>query len=195
MEGELERLDHLITQLLEVGRIDAIGEQSEPEEISLETMLRKCGVAACAHHQKDEAEIIQYDLQPMMIFARPLVVETVFRNLLDNAIKYAGDPPRVEVQVRKAERGRVIIRILDNGQGVPHELRKRIFQMFFRAGSELTRRQKGTGLGLYIVQVLVKQLRGRISVHDRAGVSGSVFEVDLPGHEQITNIPPETAAV
>ena len=131
----------------------------------------------------------------MMIFARPLVVETVFRNLLDNAIKYAGDPPRVEVQVRKAERGRVIIRILDNGQGVPHELRKRIFQMFFRAGSELTRRQKGTGLGLYIVQVLVKQLRGRISVHDRAGVSGSVFEVDLPGHEQITNIPPETAAV
>lgn len=195
MEGELERLDHLITQLLEVGRIDAIGEQSDPEEISLETMLRKCGVAACAHHQKDEVETIQYDLQPMMIFARPLVVETVFRNLLDNAIKYAGDPPRVEVQVRKAERGRVIIRILDNGQGVPHELRKRIFQMFFRAGSELTRRQKGTGLGLYIVQVLVKQLRGRISVHDRAGVSGSVFEVDLPGHEQITNIPPETAAV
>jgi signal transduction histidine kinase len=179
--------------LLEVGRIDAIGEQSDPEEISLETMLRKCGVAASAHHQKDEAEIIQYDLQPMMIFARPLVVETVFRNLLDNAIKYAGDPPRVEVQVRKAERGRVIIRILDNGQGVPHELRKRIFQMFFRAGSELTRRQKGTGLGLYIVQVLVKQLRGRISVHDRAGVSGSVFEVDLPGHEQITSIPPETA--
>ena len=185
MEEELERLDHLITQLLEVGRIDVIGEQSEPEELSLETLLRKCGAAACAHHKKDEAETIIYDFQPTMVFARPLVLETVFRNLLDNAIKYAGDPPQIEVRVRNGERGRVIVQIIDNGLGVPHELRKRIFRMFFRAGSELTRRQKGTGLGLYIVHTLVKQLNGRVSVHDRAGETGSVFEVELPGHEAI----------
>ena len=108
-------------------------------------------------------------------------METVFRNLLDNAVKYAGDPPQVEVQVRVTDRGRVITRIADNGQGVPPELRKRIFGMFFRAGSELTRRQKGTGLGLYIVQTLVRQMKGRVSVHDRPGFAGSVFEVDLPG--------------
>ena len=182
MEEELERLDHLITQLLEVGRIDAIGLQSDPEEISLETMLRKCGAAACAHHKKDESQTIVYDCQPTVVFARPLVLETVFRNLLDNAIKYAGEPPKVEVHVRCGERGRIVIRIVDNGQGVPPELRTRIFRMFFRAGSELTRRQKGTGLGLYIVHVLVKQLHGRVSVHDRPGASGSVFEVELPGH-------------
>ena len=145
--------------------------------------MRKFGAAACAHHKKDEAETITFDFQPMAVFARPLVLETVFRNLLDNAIKYAGDPPRIEVQVRKGERGRVLVRIIDNGLGVPHELRKQIFRMFFRAGSELTRRQKGTGLGLYIVHTLVKQLKGRISVHDREGASGSVFEVELPGHE------------
>lgn len=182
MEEELERLDHLITQLLEVGRIDAIGEQSEPEEIHLENLLRKCGAAACALHKKDEAETISYDFQPSLVFARPLVIETVFRNLLDNAIKYAGEPPKVEVQVQIGDRGRVVTRIMDNGHGVPPELRKRIFRMFFRAGSELTRRQKGTGLGLYIVHTLVKQLHGRISVHGRPGQSGSVFEVDLPGH-------------
>ena len=186
MEEELERLDHLITQLLEVGRIDAIGEQSEPEEISLESLLRKCGAAACAHHKKDESETIIYDFQPSMVFARPLVIETVFRNLLDNAIKYAGEPPKVEVRVRIGERGRVITQIMDNGHGVPPELRTRIFGMFFRAGSELTRRQKGTGLGLYIVHTLVKQLHGRISVHGRPGQSGSVFEVDLPGHSDVS---------
>ncbi|HEY0981938.1 sensor histidine kinase [Schlesneria sp.] len=184
MEEELERLDHLITQLLEVGRIDAIGAQSDPEELSLEAVLRKCGAAACAHHKREEAETISYDVQPMMVFARRLVLETIFRNLLDNAIKYAGDPPQVEVQVRGGDRGRVIIRIIDNGLGVPHELRKRIFGMFFRGGSELTRRQKGTGLGLYIVHTLVKLLNGRVSVHDRVGRSGSVFEVDLPGHRE-----------
>ena len=182
MEQELERLDHLITQLLEVGRIDAIGLQSDPEEISLEVMLRKCGAAACAHHKKEESQTIEYDFEPTVVFARPLVVETIFRNLLDNAIKYAGEPPKVEVQVRSGDRGRVVVRILDNGLGVPPELRNRIFRMFFRGGSELTRRQKGTGLGLYIVHVLVKQLGGRVSVHDRPGRSGSSFEVDMAGH-------------
>ena len=181
MDQELERLDHLITQLLEVGRIDDIGEQSDPEDILVDSMLRRCGGAACAHHKRDEVETVAYDIQPAVLYARPLVVETVFRNLMDNAIKYAGDPPRVEVSVRVTDRGRVVTRIADNGGGVPPELRKRIFGMFFRAGSELTRRQKGTGLGLYIVNTLVRQMKGRVSVHDRPGQSGSVFEVDLPG--------------
>jgi len=181
MGEELERLDHLISQLLEVGRLDAIGEQAEPEDIPLEAMLHKCGAAACALHKRDEASTMTYDLQPAVIHARAFVVETVFRNLLDNAIKYAGDPPRVDVQVRVTDRGHVITRISDNGYGVPPELRKRIFGLFFRAGSELTRRQKGTGLGLYIVHTLVRQMKGRVSVHDRPDQSGSVFEVDLPG--------------
>jgi len=120
-------------------------------------------------------------VQPAVIHARPLVLESVFRNLLDNAVKYGGDPPRVEIQVRVGERGWVVARIADNGDGVPPELRKRIFGMFFRAGSELTRRQKGTGLGLYIVHTLVRQMKGRISVHDRPGLPGSVFQVELPG--------------
>lgn len=180
MEQELERLDHLINQLLEVGRLDAIGTQSDPYEIELEPLLRKCAQAACAHHKCEESETVHYDLQPAVLHARGLVLETVFRNLLDNAIKYGDSPPQVEVQVR-VERGRVITRITDNGEGVPPELRKRIFGLFFRAGSELTRRQKGTGLGLYIVHTLVRQLKGRITVHDRLGEPGSVFEVDLPG--------------
>ena len=183
MDQELERLDHLITQLLEVGRIDDIGEQSDPEDILVDSMLRRCGGAACAHHKRDEVETVAYDTQPAVLYARPLVVETVFRNLMDNAIKYAGDPPRVEVSVRVTDRGRVVTRIADNGDGVPPELRKQIFGMFFRAGSELTRRKKGTGLGLYIVNTLVRQMKGRVSVHDRPGQSGSVFEVDLPGRK------------
>lgn len=184
MGEELDRLDHLITQLLEVGRLDAIGAQSEPEDIPLEAMLHKCGAAACAHHKRDESATIKYDIQPAFIHARPLVVETIFRNLMDNAIKYAGDPPHVDVQIRVTDRGHVVTRIADNGDGVPPELRKRIFGLFFRAGSELTRRQKGTGLGLYIVQTLVRQMKGRVSVHDRPNQPGSVFEVDLPGRKE-----------
>jgi signal transduction histidine kinase len=181
MGDELDRLDRLISQLLEVGRLDAIGQQSEPEDIPLDQLLRKCAQSACAHHKRDEAETMQYELQPAVIHARPLVAETIFRNLVDNAIKYGDDPPHVEVHCQVNDRGRVITRVVDNGEGVPPELRKRVFKMFYRAGSELTRRKKGTGLGLYIVMTLVKQLKGRISIHDRGDRRGSVFEVDLPG--------------
>jgi two-component system, OmpR family, phosphate regulon sensor histidine kinase PhoR len=180
MEDELERLDHLITQLLEVGRLDAIGQQSEAEDLAMPELLRKCGIAACAHHKRDPATTIVYETTPAVVHAPRIVVETIFRNLLDNAIKYGDDPPVVTVQLA-VDRGRMIARIADNGQGVPPELRKQVFRMFFRAGSELTRTKKGTGLGLYIVQTLVRQLKGRISVHDRPGQPGSVFEVDLPG--------------
>lgn len=181
MGEELERLDHLISQLLEVGRLDALGQQSDPKDLPLDQVLRRCGHSACALHKREEAETIYYDLQPAVLRARPLMVETIFRNLIDNAIKYGGDPPRVEVQCRVTDRGRVITRIMDNGAGVPPELRKRVFKIFFRAGSELTRTQKGTGLGLYIVQTLVRQLRGRVTIHDRLGQPGCVFEVELPG--------------
>lgn len=181
MESELQRLDHLITQLLEVGRLDAIGQQSQPEDVALEPLLHRCAQAACAYHKRFEAEVVRYDIQPAVVHARGLVLETIFRNLIDNAIKYGAEPPHVEVQVRVNEKGRVVARIADNGEGVPPHLRKKIFQIFFRGGNELERRRKGTGLGLYIVHTLVRQLKGKVSVQDRQGGRGSVFEVELPG--------------
>jgi two-component system, OmpR family, phosphate regulon sensor histidine kinase PhoR len=184
MEEELVRLDHLISQLLEVGRLDAIGQHSEPEEINLPALLQKCGETACALHKRDPSSTLTYVTTPITLVARKLVLESVFQNLIDNAIKYGGDPPQVEISARQTDRGPVVIRIADNGLGVPPELRKRIFGLFFRGGSELTRRQKGTGLGLYIVHTLVRHLKGRVSVHDRVGQPGSMFEVVLPGRGQ-----------
>jgi two-component system, OmpR family, phosphate regulon sensor histidine kinase PhoR len=181
MEDELERLDHLITQLLEVGRMDAIGQKAELEDLAVDEVLQKCAQAACALHKRDLDTTVSFDMTPAIVQAPRLMLETIFRNLLDNAIKYGGDPPQVAVQLMVTDRGRVVARIADNGHGVPQELRKQVFRMFFRAGSELTRRQKGTGLGLYIVQTLVRQLKGRVSIHDRPGQPGSVFEVELPG--------------
>ena len=197
MQRELERLDRLITQLLEVGRLDAIGEELAPEEVPLEALLQSCAEAACVYHQKDFASTVTFDTKPVVVHGRSLVLELIFRNLLDNAIKYGGEPPHVEIQAWPADRGHVKVRILDNGAGVPPELRKRIFGLFFRGGSELTRRRKGTGLGLYIVHTLVRKMKGRISVHDREVGTGSVFEVDLPGkasqgwNKQTQEMPPD----
>ncbi|MBW3542859.1 MAG: HAMP domain-containing histidine kinase [Planctomycetes bacterium] len=181
MNAELGRLDHLINHLLEVGRLDAIGQQSAAEDIELEPMLRRLAVGACAYHKCDPEVVVRFDVEPAVIHARRMVLEMIFNNLLDNAVKYGGDEPRVDVEVRVRNRGRVVTRIRDNGEGVPSEIRKKIFRIFYRGGDELERRRKGTGLGLYIVRTLVHFLKGRITVSDRVDGSGSVFEVDLPG--------------
>ena len=182
MEKELHRLDQLINQLLEVGRLDAIGMQDGTEDVELTPLVDRLTQTACAHHNCVDAEVFKTDLQPAVIHARRLVVEAIFSNLVDNAIKYAGSPPEVGISIGPYGTGRIRTRFSNNGRGVPPEDRKKIFRIFYRGGSELERRQKGTGLGLFIVHTLVKKLHGRISVRDRAdGKEGCVFVLDLPG--------------
>ena len=76
---------------------------------------------------------------------------------------------------------RAVTKISDNGKGVNFDLRRKIFQRFYRGGSELERTTKGTGLGLYIVKSLVGRMKGKIYVHGRGALGGATFEVDLPG--------------
>lgn len=180
MEDELDRLDRLISQLLEVGRLDAIGQETELENVGLDKLIRESAAAAAAHHKVEAEAVFSLSLAPVTIRARRLVLEMIFRNLLDNAIKYGGDPPKVEVDLRKTERGRVVVRVSDHGEGVPVEFRKKIFRIFYRGGDELERKRKGTGLGLYIVRTLVSTLKGKVGVHSRLGEQGTVFEVELP---------------
>jgi signal transduction histidine kinase len=109
-------------------------------------------------------------------------LELVFRNLLDNALKYANsDDPRIEVTLRPAREGRVVIRISDNGQGIPLQYRHKLFSRFTRLGLELERNKPGMGLGLYIVRTLVSRLGGKVRIRDRERGSGTTFEVQLPG--------------
>ena len=107
----------------------------------------------------------------------------IFGNLLDNAVKYGGKPPKVTVHAFSRGRNQVVVRVRDNGAGVAPENRRRIFQMFVRGNDELHRTKTGTGLGLYIVRTLVGLLKGRVVVLDAESGGGSVFEVTLPGRQ------------
>ncbi len=181
MEGELLRLDQLISHLLEVGRLDELGRESEPEDIDVPEFLRQTAETACVRHKVESDEVMEYQLENCVFHGKRLLLETIFSNLLDNAIKYAGTPPKIVVEAFMRGRDRVVVRIIDNGTGIPVNLRKKIFHIFFRVGNELERKQKGTGLGLYIVKTLVGFLKGRIQVREGPQQVGTVFEVDLPG--------------
>lgn len=180
MLDDLDRLDRLTTQMLDAGRLEGDRHDSDEEDVELAAALCECGASVCMIYRVPPATV-QFDVTPCIVRARRIDLDVLFRNLIDNAVKYAGTEPHVEVSLRPRENGTVVARISDNGRGIPAGLRRKIFGRFVRLGHELEREKPGTGLGLYIVRTLVRRLSGSIHVLDRDGGPGSVFEVVLPG--------------
>ena len=104
-------------------------------------------------------------------------------NLLENAVKYGGKPPRVEVRLVLRD-GDAVIEIGDNGLGIPKEDLQLVFNRFYRGGDEMTRTTRGTGLGLYLVQQIIEAHGGRIEVVD-TGPSGTIFRISLSGFDKV----------
>jgi signal transduction histidine kinase len=181
MLEDVERLDTLINHLLDAARLDKQQPTVEPEDVELADVLRRCAEEVCLRYQV-AAKVVRLDLEPCIVRSTPVDLSLIFRNLIDNAVKYAADEdPQVVVTLRAAPPGTVVVRIADNGRGISPTQRRNIFGRFVRLGSELERDKPGTGLGLYIVRTLVDRLRGHIRVRDRDDGQGTVFEVQLPG--------------
>ncbi len=178
MLEDLERLDTLINHLLDAARIDREPAESGLEEVDLALLLGSIAETSRQNFRVGEASV-ELRLEPVKITGRSADLEMIFRNLIDNALKYSSPQPKVEVDLSAAN-GRVIARISDNGPGIPINLRRKIFGRFVRLGSELERKQAGTGLGLFIVRQLVRRMRGKITVRGRGNQQGTVFEVELP---------------
>ena len=195
MMEDLERLDTLINHLLDAARLERDAVDGEVEDVELSGLLQSCAKTACQRHHVPE-EVVTFDVSPTVVRARPIDLEMVFRNLLDNAIKYSGDTPQVKVELWSNGQGQVIVRVADNGPGIPLKLRRKIFGRFVRLGSELERKKPGTGLGLFIVRTLVRRLKGTIQVRSRGSQPGTVFEVELPGRavEVVPSMDGEVAA-
>jgi len=178
MLEDLERLDHLINQMLDAGRLDAERPRDEDEDVELDALLRDCAATVCMNYRVP-ADTVRLVLASATVRARRIDLDVIFRNLIDNAVKYAGSPPKVEVWLQKSASGGALVRIADNGRGIPHPWRRKIFGRFVRLGLELEREKPGTGLGLYIARTLVRRLGGTIRVRDPEQGPGSVFEVIL----------------
>ena len=107
-------------------------------------------------------------------------MQTVFTNLIDNAVKYSKDSIKVVVQIKDFTDKIVEVSVKDSGVGIaPPEL-KLIFKRFYRISGISTQKAKGTGLGLYIVHSIVKKHKGKIRVESKGEEKGSTFIVQFP---------------
>lgn len=170
----------LIGDLLDLSRIEAGGVTQEPKRVQLEKLLKDIvdfmsGRAA----EKNQKLILELPENPLpAITADPLALESIFGNLITNALNYtqAGG----EIRVKTALAGLSIqASVIDNGFGIEARHLEKIFERFYRVKDENTRFITGTGLGLPIVKGLVDSIGGFIDVESTPG-SGSRFTVTLP---------------
>lgn len=174
LDGQTDRLSRLITQLLDVSRIEAGRLRLEPERTDLGLLVLTLVETAKAHATPHEWEI---DV-PTAVFATidPGRIEQVVSNLLENAVRYSPDGGAISVRLRR-EDGRVRLDVVDTGIGIPAADVGHIFERFYQAHSD--RNYGGMGLGLYISREIVERHGGMISVVSPSG-GGAHFTVVLP---------------
>ena len=180
MLEDVDRLDQLINHVLDAARLDKPRQDAVKQAVRLDELLENCAEEVCQRHRVPRGTI-DLKLKPSSVRAQQVDLELIFRNLLDNAVKYAGDPPSVQVTLTQPDPDRLTVRVIDNGRGIPTKYRGKVFGRFVRLGTELEREKPGLGLGLFIVRTLVARLRGRIRIRETGADSGTTFEVTLPG--------------
>ncbi|MGZ6076395.1 MAG: sensor histidine kinase [Myxococcaceae bacterium] len=173
-----ERLGELVSDLLELSRLDAGERPLSPAPVSLETVARQ---ASDAMEPRAAGKRLSMHLRiPTDLTARAdaKALEQVLLNLLDNAIKYTPEGGVVElVGERVGDRAHLSVR--DTGLGIEAKHLPRLFERFYRVDRGRSREMGGTGLGLSIVRHLVHGMEGEVRVASQLGV-GTTFTVVLP---------------
>jgi len=171
---ENARLSRLIDNFLTFSRMERNRAQFEMTRTRAESVVQAT-VDSVGERYALEVSVAP-DLPPIQ--ADEDAVVTVLLNLLDNAYKYSAEPRRIELSAY-AEDGRCCFAVTDNGIGIPARQQRKIFRRFYQVERHLTRRPGGVGLGLSIVEFIVKAHGGTVRVESAPG-SGSRFAVALP---------------
>jgi len=170
----------LISDLLDLSRIEEGVICQEPVPVNIRTLLKNIqkflGHQAEAKDQTLSFESLEENLPDLN--ADPLALESIFGNLIANAINYTQEGGNIRVTLDTAG-GNIRVRVIDNGFGIDDKYQEKIFERFYRIKNDRTRYITGTGLGLPIVKELVQSLGGLIEVESEAG-KGSTFTVLLP---------------
>ncbi len=179
MDEDLDRLDRTVDQVLRTARVEEREPRPLGERIVLSGLLSECIADIRKRHHLPEEAVNLAVQGGNEVRGDPNELSVVFRNLLDNAVKYSRAPVEVRVGISNTADGRVQVEIADRGIGIaPRELRK-IFQRFYRAGRDVQRKAVGLGLGLFIARNLVRRHGGRVVALSEGAGRGSRFLVTL----------------
>ena len=170
-----QRLSSLIDNIINASRLESNDFTPRREIFPLNAFLQgKTEELKIIYEQASIALICEVDI----INADAYMLETIFNNLLENAIKYSDENPKIEIIVKN--KGQMTeITIADQGVGISTQEKTQIFKKFYRVGNEISRSQKGSGLGLFITSEFIQLHKGRIKCENN-NPKGTKFIIELP---------------
>jgi len=176
MSDDLGRLQRTIDQILAAARAEV--RRSSRESIDLHALLRDCIDEVRARHGLD-ADVVHLDVPGTpRVRGDAAQLRVAFRNLIENAVRYAGEKLRVDIAVRAVSSRKLEVAVADQGVGIaPFDLRK-IFQRFQRLSQDVVA-SRGLGLGLYIVRNIVREHGGDVRAESEGRGTGSRFSMEL----------------
>ena len=178
IERHTDRLNQLITDLLDLSRVETGKKKMDFQPIKVEELINRAVSHFMEISNKNRPKIkynIPSDLP--MVLADEEGIETVLKNLLDNAVKYT--PKRGEINITSTDKDDYIeIAVVDNGIGIPSRDLPRIFERFYCVDKARSRELGGTGLGLSIVKHIIEAHGGTVGVESEVG-EGSRFTFTL----------------
>ncbi|PGM55543.1 HAMP domain-containing sensor histidine kinase [Bacillus sp. AFS053548] len=175
IEAESERLSMMSERLLKLASLDSEQHPFQPTTYKLDEQIRKIFLALEPHWEGKKLQLV-LNLPQTEIVADRLLLEQVWINLLQNAIKFSNIAGYIKVDILELDHT-IHVLISDNGLGISKEDIERIFERFYQA--DRSRNKKGTGLGLSIVQKIMEIHHGKIEVESVVG-KGTSFTIILP---------------
>jgi K+-sensing histidine kinase KdpD len=174
---ETDRLTHLISNLLDMSRLEAGAVSLERNSYQVSDILSsvRSRLDAITEHHKLRVEIPS-GLPP--VFADKTRIGQVLTNLIENAAKYSKKGSLITVGAESSD-NIVVVNVADRGEGIPYELLDKVFERFYQREAVVAGRRDGIGLGLSISQAIVEAHGGKIWVESKVG-KGSKFSFSLP---------------
>jgi two-component system phosphate regulon sensor histidine kinase PhoR len=173
--SEIKRLNNLISDILTARNIDSDNYYVHKESIQLDSYLsdklKTLGETVFKDHQ------LVPELSPLTADLDKEALDSILYNLLENAAKYSPSGSNIKVTTEQ-KNGKKIISVADHGEGIDQQTKERVFEKFYRAENESTRKSKGTGLGLYITKFLVEKQGGKIFLKDNQP-QGLIVEIQF----------------
>lgn len=179
IENENKRLKQHVERVLQMAKLDKETIQLKKESANVHEIVQEVtgGMNAALQEKTIQLELSLYATNPVIV-ADKLHITNVVYNLLDNAIKYSAENPRIWISVKQYEKG-IVLEVRDNGIGVKEDDQKKIFEKFFRVPTGNVHNVKGFGLGLNYVKSIVEAHKGKITLKSHLG-EGCTFRIYLP---------------